>query len=582
MPRRLTSLVVCLLSLLATAALAQVPDLARLAPETTVLYAELSNPAPLLDIALAPKTHKLLENVDGYQKYLRSDQYQQVQAVVGVLEMRLGKKWDAALSDLVGGGLSVCIEPASKAGFLAVRSRDRELLAKFNSTMVELIEADAKMKGRPSPVKSQEYEGFTGWTFGGEEVHVIVDDVLLVSNKADTLKSAIDRYRDPSAANLAGKVEFNAARAKQPAGAIGWSWVDLAAVRQDPNVQKTLSKRSDNPVAELLLAGVIDSLKQAPYITSSIAYDAGRLRLRTELPRQGSATSAARAWFFAPQSGEAALTPPGTIGTFTLFRDLAGLWLARDELFDESIVAKFAQADTQLGLFFSGRDFGPEVLGELDAPVQFIAARQAYAADKPTPALKLPAFALVFKLKHPDDFAPELLITYQKFIGIINLTGGQQGKPQLLLSTEEYQGTTISKAAYLHNSKVAKENAPAHYNFSPACARIGDRFVFGSTVGIVRQMVDALQPGRSVAALKDNTALAVESLPLAAILADNKELLITQNMLSEGHTRPEAETAVQTLLDALGQVNRFIVRLSDEPGTLALETVIELRGVDSP
>lgn len=551
-------------------------DPAKLAPETAVLYAEISNPAPLLDIALAAKTRKLLENAEGYQKYVRSDQYQQLQTVVGLLETRLGKNWEQLVRDVLGGGIAVCFDPPSNAGFLAIRSHDRNLLDQFHSAVAELIEADAKQHGRASPVKSKEYEGFTGWTFGGDEVHVIVDDLLLVSNNKEVLKGAIDRHRNPAAANLASTSDFSQARSKRPAGAIGWSWVNLAAVRQDPNVQKGLAKRSDNPVAELLLAGVIDTLKQSPSLTSSLSFDASSIKFRAELPRQPSTTAATRAWFFAAADNETAVTPPGTIGTFALFRNLAGLWLARDELFDETIVAQFAQADTNLGLFFSGRDFGPEVLGELETPVQLVVARQEYPADKPTPALKLPAFGLVLKLKHADDFAPELLMAYQKLIGIVNITGAQQGKPQLLLSTEEYQGATISKASYLHNAKVPKENAPPHYNFSPACARIGDHFVFASTVGLVRQTVDALKPGSPPVTLKDNSALTIDAAALAAILDDNKELLTTQNMLKEAHNRTEAETAVQTLLDALRQMKRLTLRISDEPGMLALESIFEL------
>lgn len=574
MRRRFALFFVCLISLVGSAAFGQPLDPAKLAPETTVFYAELGNPEPLLDFALAAKTRKVLENVEGYQKYLRSDQYQQLQAVVGLLERRLGTTWEAAVRELLG-GVSVCFDPASNAGFVAVRSRNRDLLAKLNGTLAELIEADAKTHSRPSPVKSNEHQGFTGWTFGGEEFHVILDDLLLIGNKADLIKAAIDRYRDPAAPSLAGASDFAQARSKQPTGAVGWSWFNLSAIRQDANVQKALTKRSANPVVELLAAGVIDSLKQAPHITSSITYDANTLCLRAELPRQATAPSGARAWFFAPKADEAALVPPGTIGTFTLFRDLAGLWLARDELFDETIVAQFAQADTQLGLFFSGRDFGPEVLGELEPPMQLLAARQDYPPDKPIPALKLPAFALVFKLKHPEDFAPELLMMYQKTVGIVNLTGGQEGRPQLLLSTEEYQGTTISKSAYLPNSKVPKDKAPVQYNFSPACARIGDHFVFGSTAGIVRQVVDALKPGTSAALLKDNTAFTLDAPSLAAILADNQELLITQNMLGQGRSRAEAETAVQTVLDVLGQLDRFTIRLADEPDSLAIEAVLQ-------
>lgn len=572
----------CLLILIGSSVRGQT-DPAKLAPETAVVYSELTNPGPLLDLALAPKTRKLLENTEGYQKYLQSEKYQQLQMVIGILENRLGKGWEPALRDLVGGGIAISTDPASGSGLLAIRSRDRELLEKLNKTVGELIETDAKTHGRESPVKSKEYRGFTGWTFGGEEAHVIVDDLLLISNKADTLKAAVDRYRDPSAKNLAATTDFAAARSSRPAGGVGWSWLNLSLVRQDPNVQKGLNKRSDNPVIEFFAAGVIDAIKQAPYVTTSIDFDANKLRLRTELARQASATSAARTWYFAPHSDEPALTPSDTIGRFAVFRDLAGLWLARDDLFDEATVAKFAQADSQLGLFFSGRDFGPEVLGELAAPLQVVVARQTYPDGKPKPALKLPAFAVVLKLKRPDDFAPELLLTYQKLVGFINVVGGMQGNPQLLLSDEDYQGTKIWQGTFRHDSKTNKEEAdkekgPLHHNFSPSCARIGEHFVFGSTVGIVRQVADAFKAGESAAVLKDNTNLTIEAAPLAAILADNKEFLITQNMLGQGHSRPEAETAVQTILDALGQVERLVFRLIDEPGKLAVETTLQLKG----
>jgi hypothetical protein len=171
-----------------------------------------------------------------------------------------------------------------------------------------------------------------------------------------------------------------------------------------------------------------------------------------------------------------------------------------------------------------------------------------------------------------------LLLTYQKIIGFANVVGGMQGNPQLLQSVEEYQGTTISKGTYLHDTKTDKDKAPLHYNFSPACSLIGDHFVFGSTVGIVRHVVDGLKSGRSAASLKDNTALTIDAAPLSAILADNKELLITQNMLGQGHSRSEAETAVQTILDVLGQVNCFVFRLADEPGKLTVETTLQLNG----
>ena len=565
------------LCLSASRVFAEPIDPARLAPDSAVFYAELANLDPLLDVALDPKTRELVQNADAYQRYRQSNEYQQLTVGVALLEAKLGVGWQAAVRDLLGGGIALCGDPASQSGFVALRCRQPELLKKLNSTLAEFIEADAKNKGRPSPVKSQEHQGVTGWSFGPNECHIILDDLLVVSNKADTLKAVVDRHREAAAKGLTASSSFRQARAQKPAGVLGWSWIDLTAVRNDPNVTRALAAKSDNPGAEVLLGGVGDALRQAPYATATLSLENNRLRLRGELPFEASQRSAARQWFFAPGGNEPALKSPATIGSFAFYRDLAGLWSAREALFNEAIVARFAQADTQLGLFFSGRDFGPEVLGELAAPWQVVVARQDYAADQPTPALKLPALALVLKLKHPDEFAPQLLMTYQKFIGIVNLTGGQNGQPQFLLSTEEYNGVTISKASYLPDAKVARDKAPVNYNFSPACARQQEYFVLGSTAGIVRQLTDALKNGQSSAPLTDNTALTIDAAPLAAILADNRELLITQNMLSDGHTRDEAETAIGTLLAVINRLDRFALRLKDEAPTLALEATLDFR-----
>ncbi len=566
-----------LISLIAIPASAEPVDPARLAPETAVFYAELGSLDPVLDVVLEGKTRELIEKADAYQRHRQSPEYQQLTMGVALLEARLGTGWQAALRDLLGGGIALCGDPASQSGFLALRCRQPELLAKLNTILREFIEADAKTKGRPSPVKSQEHQGLTGWSFGPGECHIILEDLLVISNQAETLKAVIDRHRDAAAKGLTGSSSFMQARAKKPPGALGWSWADLAAVRNHPNVQNALSAKSGNPLAEVLLGGVGDALRQAPYATTTLALENNRLRLRAELPFDASQRSDARQWFFAQAGDAPALKPPATIGSFSFFRDLAGLWSAREALFNEAIVAQFAQADTQLGLFFSGRDFGPEVLAELAAPLQVVVARQEYSADQPTPQLKLPAMALVLRLKRPDEFAPQLLITYQKIVGFANLAGGQNGQPQFLLSTEEYGGTTISKATYLADAKVSRDQATVNYNFSPACARCGDYFVLGSTVGMVKQLTDALGKGQSSSLLTDNTALTLEAAPLAAILADNRELLITQNMLSEGHTRDEAETAIGTLLTLINRLDRVALRLLDESTSLALEAAVDFR-----
>jgi hypothetical protein len=553
----------------------------RLAPESTVVYAELIRPDAVMEPAFAPSTFDLLKGVDAFQKYQQSPEYGHVMMVKGIAEARLGTTWQAAVRDVLGSGICIAADPVSESVLLFVRSRKPELLTKLNDLWIELAEGDAKNKGRPSPVQSEEHQGIRGWTFGGGEAHAIIEDLLIVSNKADALKAVIDRFRDPAARGLASAGTFQQARAAMPGGAIAWSWADLAAVRKQPNVEQALANRSNNPLGELLLAGVLDTVRYAPFATASVQLEGKRLRLRAELPREASKTAATRSWFFAapPEQGApTSLAPKEMIATFTAFRDLAGLWLAREELFDEKTSAGFAQADSQLGLFFSGRDFGPEVLGEIQPGLRFVVARQEYAADQPVPALKLPSFALVLGLKHPGEFAKQLLLAYQNIVGFTNIIGAQQGQPQLMQSTEEYQATTITKAVYGAPPKnTPRGKAPANYNFSPSCARVGEQFIIGSTVGIVRQLVDRLKE-TSNTTTGDNASLSLEASPLAAILEDNRELLITQNMLTEGHSRTDAENAIGTLLQIVRLFNRAQIRLIADANVVALELSADIAG----
>jgi hypothetical protein len=191
--------------------------------------------------------------------------------------------------------------------------------------------------------------------------------------------------------------------------------------------------------------------------------------------------------------------------------------------------------------------------------------------------VKLPAMALVLQTKHPDEFATQMLVAYQKVVGLTNIVGGQQGQPQLLLSSEDYRGSTISKAVYVVEKQTSKDKAKLNYNFSPACARAGDRFIYGSTVGIVRQLIDSLAAGGTTTATADNVSLSYTGGPLAAILEDNRELLVSQNMLSEGRTRPEAEAAIDALFKLVKLTEQAGIRLTAEPGSLALEAAIEIK-----
>lgn len=569
MKSRLPALSLLCLLLIPALARAEQIAAARLMPASAVAYVEVSQPDLLVDKALSPDLIRLLEQTRNAQKYYQSEQYKQSQLGVALVEARMNAKWPQIVRDMAG-SIHLAFDPQENAGLLVLRAKSKETLSKLHSTVVDLVELGATSQGKPSPVKSKEYQGVMGWTLGENEFHAIVDDLLLVSNKVDSLKAMVDRLKDDKLPNLAGQDDFLNARAKVAADETIWGMLRISSIREQPKFQAALTRQSDNPLVEFLGGGILDVLKQSPLLVGGLHVQDDVWSLQFGLPH-ASQVDQTRPWFFARgDKPSQPIRPKGTIASVVVNRDLAGMWLARDELFNEETRAKMAQVDAGLGLYFAGRDFGSQVLGELGPEMQLVATRQEFATGQPTPSIKLPAGALVVQMKNPDEFANTLLLGYQKIIGIINLAGGEKGGPQLLLSGEEYKGVNISKATFLNPTDLDLSAASIHYNASPSCARIGDRFVFGSTIGVVKGVIDALKDS-SQTAFNGHTLVDIDLRETAAALADNKDALISQNMLEQGNTRQEAEGDVGVILEVLRAVARASLQMKAEPEVLGLK-----------
>ena len=578
MKTRLFSLgLICLFAVIARPLSADEPaDPLRMLPEGAVAYLEIAQPQALLDRALDPSLHDTLMRVDGVQQYFASDAYRQAQGLVNMLAARLKVEWQPGLADLVGGGVHLAIEPDPTSVLMIIKARRAELLTGLNDGLIELIAASALVGGKPSPIKTEEYQGIKGWSFGPNEVHAIIGDLLLVSNRTETLKAAIDRHLNAESKSLTDVPEYQQARAMAGSGRTAWGLVRVAPLRQIPDFQKALEGPSNNPLIELVLGGILDALRHAPLAAAALDVRSDSATLAMHLPRDASQVAPARAWYFAPPGTAmpAAPRPKGTIGTLATYRDLAGLWEAREQLFDETVKAGFAQADTGLSLFFSGREFGPEVLGELTPHTQIVVAAQEFSADAPVPAVKLPAEALIVEMKNPDAFQETLLVAYQTIVGVVNLQSAQNLQPRLLLATEDCAGVSISKATYIVDPQTPRENASIHFNFSPSCARVGNRFILGSTTAIVRDIVGALTAGMPAAPVDQNFVLELDAAGIAAALDANRDLLISQTMLSQGKTLEQADGQIKLILDLVRAFGGGSVRLTTPADSLKLEVSV--------
>lgn len=251
------------------------------------------------------------------------------------------------------------------------------------------------------------------------------------------------------------------------------------------------------------------------------------------------------------------------------------MWLRSDELLTEKAADELAQADSQLTTFFSGRDFGEDILGAVTDSVQLIAAQQTFSADHPIPAIKLPSFALQFRMKNAEQTQPEMRRVFQNFIGFLSIIGAMQGQPQFDLGWEQIGDAQLVTASYLPDSDMMKStSAPINFNFSPTVAFIDDRFIISSTTPLAKQLATPQEPAPN---LNCNTAAELDTSVLETILDDNKEQLISQNMLEKGQSYEEAETEIKLLLELLRYVGNVSLDLDIRSDKLIADLEVEVR-----
>ena len=95
--------------------------------------------------------------------------------------------------------------------------------------------------------------------------------------------------------------------------------------------------------------------------------------------------------------------------------------------------------------------------------------RQFFHHQRVAPALvqMVPAFAAVLKLRNPEDFDEIAEEAWQKAIGLVNFTRGQQALPGLIIDRPVYKDIKLP-VAYFSTSQVDnKARLDQRFNVRP-------------------------------------------------------------------------------------------------------------------
>jgi hypothetical protein len=550
-----------------------------LLPPTTVGYLEVPKPAEVMGLLLDHPLAQEIAQHPAYRKALAGREYQQLQGALTLVEEKLGMKWRPALAAATSGGLYIGFDLPTQGTVALVESADESVAAKTREAILALARADAAAKGRPDPIKQDELRGVTIHQI--DKVYLaVLGKWLLVSNKQLVVNMVLENYLG-GGVSLGSDAQFQTVRKNRDAATTAWLYVDLRVLRLTGALRAAASKKSDNPPIELLAGGILGVLPDASFATASLKLDGSHLKLNAILPGNPQTVAKAREFYFGPEGGGVApplLQPPGTLLTLAAHRDFASLWRHAPDLFDERINAQLAQAESGLATFFGGRNFRDEILGNLEPGVQLVVARQEFPQFGATPAIKLPAAALVVRMKNPAETTRTFKITFQSVIGFVNIIGGMKGVPPLDLNSERVGDSLVITTEYLPPDKAeTRLEAPIHHNASPTAVFVGDTFILSTARTLALQLKDQVQH-QSAAPPGINTSLLIDGVTARSALTDNRAPLIARNMLDRGHDRAAAENEIDGLLRALTNLKQSSVQLEAKGQQLELSVDVALAG----
>jgi hypothetical protein len=180
-----------------------------------------------------------------------------------------------------------------------------------------------------------------------------------------------------------------------------------------------------------------------------------------------------------------------------------------------------------------------------------VVAEQQFDPETGTPSVKLPAFAMILRLRDEEKFDEVFEEAWQKAIGLVNFTRGQQAMPGLIIDRPIHKDTKLT-VAYFSTAEIEdKTELAQRFNIRPSLAMPGDYLVLSSTDGLARDLVDALgreieQTAKPLA--ETHSLIELEGVQLASILQANRQTLVRGDMVKKGSSQEEAEAQTDVLI----------------------------------
>lgn len=548
---------------------AEVPSLAGSVPAGATAFAELSGTGDLVKRLRDSSLLKELLQSDEYRKFADSDKGQQAEAFRATAEVMLGGSlWEAA-AELLDGRLAVAIYPEpgeayAPAPVLVLQTPTATGLDRVRKVLKPLLPAFAKRV----EISGSGPDTETWTTKSGPTLFVTFSSSRAVAAlDQKKLEQTLKLISSGSpAGSLAAQPDF-AAAAKETKPHHLKLWGNLENVRKLTGPRFNAPEKWTDGGASLLLGGLLELAAASPHASATLDLEPDGVALDVSMAGNPSKLPEPAAIWYAtpPESGVIALPAmTGTIGGITVHRKFGDWYRQRDKLLADHLLPAFDKFETDIGNLMPQKDFGEDVLPLIGDNFTFTAAHQSFShLGGASPGIKLPTFALIFDMTDAQRGADTFSLFFQTLAAILNLQAGQEGRQPSILDSEFYKETKISFSRFLE--KPTGDRLPVAWNFQPAAASVGRKYIITTSVQYCRDLVDHF---RSPAAMEWKPRNAEFSLdvPALADLAEKNEALLRSSEISKGQSPEDAEKRIRLLLRALKELRTVHYESGTEDG----------------
>ena len=533
------------------AASAEVKSLAGSLPPGALAYGELSRLDQVIERVQHSEYLKLALTSPEFEAFRKTPHYRKAQAGRTILQIQLGMDLWTAAKKLIGGRVAVALYPKPDSNqpdvVALIRVTDPKILTRLRERLDPLLQlADEQIE------RSENSDGDELFDLDGKAFVALSQDWLAAASREELLTKTLALLHGTAMQSLADDKSFVAMTRQMGGDHLLTTYVNLETIAKAAGKRLGLPEKSDNPLGSLLVGGFIELAVRSPYAGLTMDVKEHEFTLTAGVAGSPKSLGKTHQSFFSDPAGPgtpAIPKPPSLIGGFTIHRDFADWYRNREELLQPKVLPAFDKFESGLANLLPGRDFGQDVMPLIGKNLTFVSAPQDYSHLDGKPGVKLPGFALLVDLAQPKEAAEIFQLFFQTFSSILNIQAGQQGRQPWIMESQSYKDVQITFGRYL--KKPSGKRLPLVFNFMPASARVGDKFIISSSLGLCRQLIDELKkPPNDEKRPNKNLNFEFYLGPFADILEANQEYFQARR-IQEGRSPEQAKADIAMYLRIL-------------------------------